>query len=42
MEEDWTEEGVATHFLTAGIPKEQIVLGFKHPEIRPYTDFAVA
>ncbi|MGB0387815.1 MAG: element excision factor XisI family protein [Ardenticatenaceae bacterium] len=26
---------------TAGIPKNQIVLGFQPPDIRPHTEFAV-
>lgn len=42
VEEDWTEEGITPLLLTAGVPKEDIVLGFKHPEVRPFTDFAVA
>jgi hypothetical protein len=36
---DDTEEGVATDLLAAGIPKEDIVLGFRHPNVRPYTEF---
>lgn len=39
---DDTEEGIATDLLEAGIPKEDIVLGFRHPKIREYTGFAVA
>jgi len=39
---DGTEEGVATELVAAGIPKEAIVLGFRHPRVRPYTGFAVA
>lgn len=42
IEEDWTEEGIATHLLAAGVPKEDIVLAFHAPEVRPYTEFAVA
>ena len=38
---DGTEEGIATDLLEAGVPKEHIVLGFRPPEIRPYTGFAV-
>lgn len=41
IEEDWTEDGIATDLLAAGVPKEDIVLAFHHPEIRPLTDFAV-
>jgi XisI protein len=39
---DDTEEGVANDLLEAGIPKEDIVLGFRHPKIRQHTGFAVA
>lgn len=42
IEEDWTEEGIATALLEAGVPKEDIVLAFHPPEMRPYTEFAVA
>jgi XisI protein len=38
---DDTEEGVATDLLQAGVPKEDIVLGFRHPKVRQYTGFAV-
>ncbi|MDM8527523.1 XisI protein [Anaerolineales bacterium HSG24] len=40
IQNDETEEGIATDLLELGVPKEQIVLGFKHPNIRPYTEFA--
>jgi XisI protein len=36
---DDTEEGVATDLLAAGVPKEDIVLGFRHPRVRQYTEF---
>ena len=39
---DDTEEGVATDLLEAGVPKEDIVLGFRHPKVRQHTGFAVA
>ncbi len=42
IDEDWTEEGIATNLLEAGVPKEDIVLAFHPPEIRPHTEFAVA
>ncbi|MGY6528848.1 MAG: element excision factor XisI family protein [Cyanobacterium sp.] len=41
IEEDWTEEGIATDLLREGVPKEDIVLAFHDPESRKYTDFAV-
>ena len=34
IEEDWTEEGIATEMLAAGVPKEDIVLAFHHPAMR--------
>ncbi len=42
IEEDWTEEGVTPALLKAGVPKEDIVLAFHHPSLRPLTEFAVA
>jgi hypothetical protein len=39
---DDTEEGVSTELLAAGVPKEDIVLGFRHPKVRQHTGFAVA
>jgi hypothetical protein len=42
IQRDGTEHGIATDLLDAGVPKEHIVLGFKPPEVRKYTDFAVA
>jgi len=42
IEQDGTEEGVASELLNAGIPKEDIVLGFYRPERRVITEFAVA
>ena len=42
IEIDWTEEGIATELLAAGVPKDDIVLAFHHPSMRPYTEFAVA
>ncbi len=42
IEEDWTEDGIATDLLKAGVPKEDIVLAFHPPEMRPYTEFAAA
>ena len=42
IEEDRTPEGLATDLLAAGVPNEHIVLAFHHPDIRPFTEFAVA
>ncbi|MBW4542936.1 MAG: XisI protein [Symplocastrum torsivum CPER-KK1] len=42
IEEDWTEEGVATDFLQKGITRDEIVLAFHPPQVRQYTEFAIA
>ena len=41
IQKDDTEEGIATALVEAGIPKNRIVLGFRQPELRSYTGFAV-
>ena len=38
---DGTSPGVAVELAEAGIPKEDIILGFRPPHIRPHTDFGV-
>lgn len=42
IEEDWTEDGVVTDFLEAGVSPEDIVLAFHPPHLRQYTEFAIA
>jgi hypothetical protein len=42
VEEDWTEAGIVTELLKAGVPKEDIVLAFQPPEMRELSEFAVA
>ena len=42
IEEDWTKQGIANELLEAGVPPEEIVLGFHHPIKRPLTEFATA
>lgn len=42
IEEDGLEQGIATDLLEAGIPRDEIVLAFHPPELRPLTEFAVA
>jgi len=37
---DGTEEGVAEELVKAGIPRDRIVLAFKPPEVRKFTDYA--
>jgi hypothetical protein len=42
IQNDGTEEGVAADLERAGVPKDHIVLGFRRPELRPYTEYAAA
>jgi hypothetical protein len=42
IEIDWLEHGITPDLLEAGVPKEDIVLAFHHPEMRPFTEFAIA
>ena len=42
VEDDWTMYGFVDELLEAGVPKEDIVLGFHPPKMRQYTEFAVA
>ena len=42
IQHDGTNVGVADELVEAGVPREDIVLAFKHPDSRQYTDFAVA
>ena len=42
IEQDWTERGITSQLLEAGIPKEDIVLAFYDPESRQLTEFAIA
>jgi len=42
LEIDWTEDGIATELLEAGVPNQDIVLAFHHPSVRQHTEFAVA
>ena len=39
---DNTEDGIATELVALGVPKENIVLGFKSEQMRRDTEFAVA
>jgi hypothetical protein len=42
IQRDGTETGIAHDLEAAGIPKDRIVLGFRPPEVRPLTGYAVA
>ncbi len=37
-----TEDDIAADLVNLGIPKEDIVLGLHHPDVRKFTDYAVA
>ena len=42
LQRNETEIRVAEELVRAGIPRNHIVLGFQHPDVRPDTDYAVA
>ncbi|MEN8219191.1 MAG: XisI protein [Pseudomonadota bacterium] len=42
IQQDGTEDGIAYELEQGGIPKSSIVLGFHEPEVRQYTEYAVA
>ena len=39
---DGTEGGIAHELVELGVPKSDIVLGYQAPEMRPYSNFAIA
>jgi hypothetical protein len=41
IQHNGTEDDIAQDFVTKGVPKEDIVLGFHAPNIRKHTDFSV-
>jgi hypothetical protein len=42
IQRDRTEVGVANELVNAGVPKQDIVLAFKAPYKRQFTEFAVS
>ncbi len=42
IQHDGTEIGIAEELVEAGVPRTQIVLAFKHPDLRIHTDYATA
>lgn len=42
IQRDGTEHGIADDLVANGVPKDQIVLGFRAPDLRQYTDYAAA
>ncbi|MCU0482524.1 MAG: XisI protein [Anaerolineae bacterium] len=41
IQHDGTDFGIARELVNAGIPKSRIVLAFRAPELRQYTEYAV-
>lgn len=39
IQHDGTSPGVALDLVEAGVPRQDIVLGFRPVDVRPYTDF---
>ena len=42
IQRDFTEEGLANQLVELGVPKIDIVLGFRAPYVRQFTEFATA
>jgi hypothetical protein len=42
VQRDGTEDGITDELVAAGIPKQDIVLGFQEPFVRKYTGYGVA
>ena len=42
IQRDDTEEGIASELVSAGIPKDRIVLAFRRPQVRKHTEYAEA
>ncbi|MBD2577205.1 XisI protein [Oscillatoria sp. FACHB-1406] len=42
IQQDFTEEGLAQQLVELGVPKSDIILGFRAPYVRQFTGFAVA
>jgi len=41
IQRDFTEEGLANQLVELGVPKTDIILGFRSPYVRQFTEFAV-
>ncbi|MBI1830642.1 MAG: XisI protein [Planctomycetes bacterium] len=42
VQRDSTNIEIVRELEEAGVPKHDIVLGFRHPDVRPLTEYAVA
>ena len=40
IQSDGTQHGIARDLIAAGIPKDRVVLAFRHPDLRKYTEYA--
>lgn len=41
IQQDFTEPGIAQQLLDLGVPKSDIVLGFRSPYVRQFSEFSV-
>lgn len=41
IQHDGTSRPVADELVARGIPREDVVLGFHPPDVRPFTDYGV-
>ena len=41
VQRDGTEDGMANELVLSGVPKDDIVIGFQPPELRPFVEYAV-
>lgn len=41
IQRDGTQEGIAQQLVEAGVPKNDIVLGYRSPFVRQFTEFGV-
>lgn len=42
VQRDGTEDGMANELVLSGVPKDDIVIGFQPPELRPFVEYAVS
>ncbi len=42
IQRDGTEDGIANELVLAGVPKDDIVIGFQPPELRQFVEYAVS
>jgi len=41
IQQDGTELGIANELVELGVPKQDLILGFAPPNMRPLSDFAI-